>query len=165
MVPVIAFAIATGGSSSIALVVGEVVGGGAVVIAVGYKAYRYFFAGDEKKALPPPQYAKNAPQDMQEVVVNLLQAQATFNQNTAMVFTDAKNNTDEISAAFKDIHVAALGANKVLNGMCNFFQKNPEIFVNAALIRQIEQLRIENKKLKMALSHEVDTLAKEAYEY
>jgi hypothetical protein len=166
MVPVIAFAIATGGASSIALVVGEVVGGGAVIVAVGYKTYRYFFAGDEKKAVPPPpQYVKNVPQDMQEVVVNLIQAQATFNQNTAMVFTDAKNNTDEISAAFKDIHIAALGANKVLNGMCSFFQKNPEIFVNAALIRQIEQLRVENKKLKMALSHEVDALAKGAYEY
>jgi hypothetical protein len=85
---------------------------------------------------------------MQEVLVNLIQAQATF----------------EISAAFKDIHIAALGANKVLNGMCSFFQKNPEIFVNA-LIRQIEQLRVENKKLKMALSHEVDALAKGAYEY
>jgi hypothetical protein len=37
MVPVIAFAIATGGASSIALV-----GGGAVIVAVGYKTYRYF---------------------------------------------------------------------------------------------------------------------------
>lgn len=165
MVPVIVYAIATGTSSSIALVVGEVVGGGVVVIAVGYKAYRYFFEGDEKKAAPPPQYSNNSPEDMQEVVDNLLQAQATLNQNTAIFFTDAKKKTDEISGTFKDIHVTALGANNVLNGMCTFFQKNPEIFVNAALIRQIEQLRIENKKLKMALSHELDALAKRAYEY